>query len=544
MRRLARVVLAAALLAAAAPAAADAALTSKTMTFTAGDGAKLHVLVGGHGDLSPRPLIVEFSPYAPTCCGNDFGPDYNYVQVHARGTGKSTGTWGAVGPRDQQDIAEVLQWICGQPFSNGHIGLYGFSASAIAVYNSLHLPLSCVDTAVLMAGTNDLYRDLLYPGGIMNLVPGAVVGLGVGGLLAASSIDKPLDGLLSGAGFLGTVANIATHVSRDGFWEGHSQRPGPNHFPVLAQTGFYDPEARGPFESYKALKADGAHLMVLGAHDGWAASTGGPFPAYRRWFDRYLLGEANGIDSEPRVQLWLGNGSRESLLNGDFTRVDASDWPVPGTKWKRLYMGADRTLRDAPAPTPGTQLYPSVLSVGTSTDPQTASVTGTALSMIPGLTDMTLGGIGAATWTSPALGTAINVAGPASLDVFMSSTSPEADLHAVVADVHPDGRAFPVGVGRLRTSYPYINPAKSLIDENGEVVQPYNELSFKRPAGLLQTREYRVEFWPIGNRFKAGHRIRLYLVGTSSFMLPAFPGLNIVSVGGATRSRLLLPVLP
>ncbi len=527
------------------PASADAALSQKReLTFTASDGAKLHVLAGSHSDLSPRPLIVEFSPYAPGCCGNDFGPEYNYVQIHARGTGKSTGVWGAVGPRDQQDVAEVLQWLCGQPFSNGHIGLYGFSASAIAVYNSMHLPLSCVDTAVLMAGTHDLYRDLLYPGGILNLVPGAVVGLGVGGLLAASSIDKPLDGLLSGAGFLGTVTNILLHASRDGFWEGRSQRPGPNHFPVLAQTGFYDPEARGPFESYKALKADGAHLMVLGAHDGWAPSTGGPFPTYRRWFDRWLLGEANGIDSEPRVQLWLGNGSRERLLAGDFTRVDASDWPVPGTKWKRLYMGADRTLRDAPAPTPGTQIYPSVLSLGTSTDPQTTSVTGTALSMIPGLTDMTLGGIGAATWTSPPLAAGINVAGPAALDVHVSSTSLEADLHAVVADVHPDGRAFPVGVGRLRMSYPRVDLAKSLIDENGEVVQPYNDYSAKRPALPLQTRRYQVEFWPIGNRFGAGHRIRLYLVGTSSFMLPALPGLNIVSVGGSTKSRLLLPVLP
>src|SRR5207247_675594 len=67
-----------------------------------------------------------------------------------------------------------------QPWSNGHIGLYGFSASAIAVYNSMHLPLACVDAAALMAGTNELYRDLLYPGGIPNVVPELVVGFGVG----------------------------------------------------------------------------------------------------------------------------------------------------------------------------------------------------------------------------------------------------------------------------------------------------------------------------------------------------------------------------
>jgi hypothetical protein len=59
-----------------------------------------------------------------------------------------------------------------------------------------------------------------------------------------------------------------------------------------------------------------------------------------------------------------------------------------------------------------------------------------------------------------------------------------------------------------------------------------------------QTREYHVEFWPLGNRFAAGHRIRLYLTGTSSFMLPTTPALHTVSFGGATPSRLLLPVLP
>jgi hypothetical protein len=37
--------------------------------------------------------------------------------------------------------------------------------------------------------------------------------------------------------------------------------------------------------------------------------------------------------------------------------------------------------------------------------------------------------------------------------------------------------------------------------------------------------------------------MRLYLVGTSAYMLSA-PGVNFVALGGATPSRLLLPVLP
>lgn len=56
-------------------------------------------------------------------------------------------------------------------------------------------------------------------------------------------------------------------------------------------------------------------------------------------------------------------------------------------------------------------------------------------------------------------------------------------------------------------------------------------------------REYHVEFWPVGNRFQAGHRLRLYLTGAPTYSIPA-PNLNLVAVGGQTPSRLLLPMLP
>jgi uncharacterized protein len=50
-----------------------------------------------------------------------------------------------------------------------------------------------------------------------------------------------------------------------------------------------------------------------------------------------------------------------------------------------------------------------------------------------------------------------------------------------------------------------------------------------------------VEILPIGNHFAAGHRVRLYIVGTPFDQLPSVPGLNTVSLGGVTVSRLMLP---
>lgn len=541
------------------PAPAGAARVQQDLMFTAADGARLYAAVSGERDLRARPTVIEFSPYAPSCCGTNWGNDYNLVQVHARGTGRSEGTWGAVGPRDQQDVSEFLRWACRQPWSNGHLGLYGFSASAIAVYNSLHLPLDCVDAASLGAGTSDLYRDLLYPGGVTNFVPATAVGAAVGGLLLGSGPQRTLEGGLlesvqSGVGLLGTFVDILGRPTLDDYWKGHTQRSGPNTFPILAGTSFYDPEARGPFESFQLVRRSnpGTHLLVMGAHDGYPAGTAGAEPEYRRWFDHYLLGRDNGINRDPPVQLYLGNGSQSALKAGHFTRYAAKDWPVPGTTWRSMFLDPARAGGPAAGSlnggalagvAPGVQTrqsYAAIASVPTASDPQTSSVLG-----VQGpLTDLGLAAPGALTYTSPALADAVNVAGPAALDVFLASTSPESVIHAVVADVWPDGRAFAVGVGRLRTTFPDIDRSRSLIDSAGEVVQPYTVYDRKQPPEPGQAREYHIEFWPVGNRFAAGHRIRVYLTGISAYMLPGTPAVNTVALGGATPSRFLLPVLP
>jgi uncharacterized protein len=170
-----RLLLATVLVLVAGSGSAQAAIVTKQLDFTASDGVVLHAIAGGEGGLNARPTVIEFSPYAPTCCNAFAGPAYNYVEVHARGTGQSEGTWSATGPRDQQDVAKFLAWACRQPWSDGRLALYGFSASAIVAYNAMHLELPCLKTAVLMAGTADLYRDLLYIGGIPNAFPATAV---------------------------------------------------------------------------------------------------------------------------------------------------------------------------------------------------------------------------------------------------------------------------------------------------------------------------------------------------------------------------------
>jgi predicted acyl esterase len=97
----------------------------------------------------------------------------------------------------------------------------------------------------------------------------------------------------------------------------------------------------------------------------------------------------------------------------------------------------------------------------------------------------------------------------------------------------------------VSTNYPGIDRRRSLKDpRTGAIVQPYGRYDQPDPAAIGQERLYRVEFWPIGNRFKAGHRIRLHILGISGASKPDVPAVNTIRVGGPQGARLLLPVLP
>ena len=548
----------------ATSAVADPVVQEERVTVS--DGVQLQTTLTSQGPVTARPTVIEFSPYGPGSA--TFMPDasYNHLLVQLRGTGASSGGFDALGPRSQQDVTEVLQWACGQPWSNGRLGIHGFSASAIMIYNSMHLELPCVDTATLRSGTFELYRDLLVPGGVSNIVPGAAVILGIGALALAQGPNRlandPLGSVDAVRGLLDSGLQAGfLHPTLDSFWQERGFRGDVNDLPILAINGIFDVESRGAFQGYQELRDNGSHLLLAGGHDGFPAGTDNGQADIQAWYDHYLRDVDNGITEDPAVQLTLSDGDREDMIAGQYLTRDASDWPVPGTEWASLSLDATRsgaasTVNDgtltlgAPKAT-AAQSYVSLPTSPLATDVPTTALLGAAgLNMLsaafPALTELNgLSGLPGLSYTTPALTEDVVAAGPASLEVSLSSTSPETAIWAVVSDVHPDGTAHPLTVGRLLSSFPEIVEEKSLTDENGTIVQPYGDYSTKTVgAGFLTPQKYQVELWPLANRFKEGHRIRLDIVGASAFSLLTVPGVNTVQVGGTSGSRLLFPVLP
>jgi uncharacterized protein len=368
--------------------------------------------------------------------------------------------------------------------------------------------------------------------------------------------DEPSTIPAAALGYVSSGFGVLSNPTEDAFWQQRTFQGDLDQIPILADTSFYDVEPDGPFAAFNATKQYGSHLLVYGAHDGFPAGLPGPFPQYQNWFAHYLLGQPLSADNQPVVSAYLSNGSREQFLAGNVTHLTGSQWPLTGTQWTTLYLSSshdssvvslnDGSLSTEPAGK-AIQRYPFLPSEVTETDLHNTALVDTELDefgqALPELNDMALSNLTSLTYTSPPLTQPFTMVGPGALDVQLSSGEPVTDIYAVIADVAPDGTAYPVATGALRTSFPDLVGSCSLTDPEGDVVDPCNDYSQTSDARPGTTRTYQVELLPMGNVFSAGSRIRLYILGTPLDQLPSLPGLNAITLGGATGSRLLLPGL-
>jgi uncharacterized protein len=255
----------------------------------------------------------------------------------------------------------------------------------------------------------------------------------------------------------------------------------------------------------------------------------------------------------------LSRGDREDYLAGDFTRRTAADWPIPDTAWTALSLsparsGSARSLNDGslvkvrPAPRT-TQSYLSVPSLPLATDPATIALLGASglnalTTAIPILTEMTLADLVGLTYTTAPLTDDVASAGPLALRVPLSTSTPGTGIWAVLSDVSPDGVGHPLTAGRLSTDFPGVIESESFKDSDGHIVQPFGDYGTATPAKPGTFRPYQVEFWPVGNVFEKGHRIRVTIVGASAASRPSVPAVNQIGIGSSDGAELLVPALP
>jgi uncharacterized protein len=237
---------------------------------------------------------------------------------------------------------------------------------------------------------------------------------------------------------------------------------------------------RGNFEGFvRAASKD----KWLEAHGGshWAPFyTDYGVKLQKRFFDYFLKGIANGWDKQPRVQLQVRHPGER------FVERHENEWPLARTKWTHFYLDP-KDMRLSPAPVAAEQSLAYE-------------------AMGDGLT-----------FSTPPLERETEITGPLALKLFVSSSTADADIFAVLRVFDPAGREVvfqgaldphtPIAQGWLRASHRKLDPKLSL------PYRPYHTHDEKQPLTPGQVYELDVEIWPTCIVVPKGYRIALTVRG-------------------------------
>jgi hypothetical protein len=547
--------------------------------ITMSDGVKLAAdvyrptLAGGAPAPGRFPVILSETPYGKRSAvttqsmGQGMGGDgfypylvrRGYIDVVAdvRGSGSSDGDFSLFGPRERQDGVELASWAGRLPGSTGVVGLAGSSYVGLNQIFTAALggPRSPVRAIIPSTVGNDLYRDLVFGGGISNL-EFASVWEGLRSSMVAAPSDQPQQDPQSVVGH--PVSRAATLAEFDAqlyaevdaggarafdedFWTSRApsqylDRIVRNGIPALVVSGWHDVYQRGAVLDYAGFQNAWSRLHGgpgLPAGDAPPMTAGmRPTPRYQAvigpwfhnpatlgltfqqlqlaWFDRWLKGIGDGIDhtTTPLHVFELGADRW----------IDASRWPLdrPRPETYRLGSGSGTlTWSDVRSPcNAGTDQWSTglpayvIAEAGGSGDPCAQNDSTTQA--------------GALSYTSPPFRTATTVAGPIDVTLNLTSTAADAEIVANVEVVHPDGSSQPVSSGALLGSLRALDQRLSW-RVAGELVLPWHPYTSAGARDMAAGRPERldIEVYPTVARIAPGDRLRVELTSGDTALQPS-----------------------
>lgn len=353
--------------------------------------------------------------------------------------------------------------------------------------------------------------------------------------------------------------------------------------PMVFMSSWYDPYALSATENFSRLSASKTApvRLIMGpwTHGQrsvtWAGDVdfgpqstldGQVAPDHlilrRAWFDRYLKGlDAPDYLAAPVTLFVMGGGSGRRTVEG---RLDhggqwrsQAEWPAPGTSYVDYLLHPDGALTPEPA---------SEGEVSWRHDPsEPVPTTGGAIASLAPLAEA--GGydqcetsdlFGATqpgrlfsarddvlVFQTEPLTEAIEVTGPITAQLSVSSSALDTDVMIKLIDVYPPSDDYPQGYALNLT--------------HGVLRLRFRD-GFEAPRLLVPGEVYDVEIqaFPTSNLFAAGHRIRLDVASSNFPHFDVNPGtgvpageasepviaINRLRTGGAKPSRLILPIAP
>ena len=115
----------------------------------------------------PNPFASDFAIIEAG--DTEFFVSRGYVHVIAdvRGTGHSEGKYDICSTKEQEDGYDLVEWIAGQPWCNGNVGMVGISYFAFIQYLVAAQQPPHLKAIFPHDGWGDMYRDVSHHGGIL-----------------------------------------------------------------------------------------------------------------------------------------------------------------------------------------------------------------------------------------------------------------------------------------------------------------------------------------------------------------------------------------
>ena len=461
----------------------------------------------------PAPAIVTGTPYNKDSYVEEdvtrpVEAGYVVIRYDSRGRGKSEGEFYPWTLQDADDGHDAVEWVAGQEWCTGAVGVKGLSYDGWIVMATVSTQPEHLRAAIPVSPAGRWQEEIVYTHGCFQAF------FGWWWALVRRRINDTLEGVPELLQTLPVKAMIdivdpsskanwqesMEHDTLDELWR--SRRwDGKYSFdvPCLHVTGWHDREdIHGAFHHYEQMMAASPahdrqwllvgpwpHVSAMYPSDTYKGVLypGGSIDTmaiHLRFFDRFLRGEQNGFDDEPRVQLY-DPGDRRWKIRDEWQR---------GTAWRDLFLGARGTLGDAPGPDgEDTYVYDPMRPNGLIYD----------LDVLPLEPPLDLSELeaqpGVLTWTSKTLAADLTVHGWGELELWAASDCDDTEWHVKVSDVEEDGRSLWVGWGCLRASYGNDSTEPAAI-EPGE------------------PQRYAIELTPAFHTFKAGHRVRVILASS------------------------------
>ncbi len=461
------------------------------------DGVRLATNVYLPKGEGPWPAILTRTPYnkdkdlVPSLGFTDAG--YAVVVQNVRGTGASEGVWDLFGSDGwggpgRRDGIDTVEWIREQPWSDGKLGVIGFSGSGIPALMLVAAAPEGLLCAFANATSDNLY-DTFY---------------GYGAFRANTAEVWPQAKPVLG--------DIVAHPNYDDYWRQRDarSRAGQANVPVYLTGAWSDLFQRNTVAFFAAIHGNGLPrsqgrcklVMAPGAH---AAPPGAlTFPdrsktnidervgSMRDWFDYWLKGIKNGIAGKPAVALFMmGDESTPGAGGNEWLFYD--HWPPPFTPVE-LYLRQGNALERMPPPADGgasTYDYDPANPVPTLGGNNLMPPSGPHdMRPVESRPDVLL-------FETPPLPGNVALCGPVTVTLYVASTAVDTDFAAFLTDVYPDGRSMVMLDNLVRARH------RKTLDRE----------SFLEPGRVY---EVTIDLWDTCLTVAPGHRIRLLVTSSNA----------------------------